>query len=119
MSPTERNQLNLTSSVKVTEEKGTFLGLDGIGALYVFSSFTAVNLLTGNFVIGSLLSALVYLVIRLYLTGKPKNFLLYALLHPLRPKVYRHQCAQISHPKKQSRGMDCRVERIERVNNLG
>ncbi len=94
--PTSDGRLTITTSVIVTEEKGTFLGIDGIGVLYVFGTFTLVNVVTRNFLLGCLLASLVYLVLRLYLTGKPKNFLFYALLYPFRPKVYRHQC----HDKK-------------------
>ena len=86
------DQLNLTTSVKVTEQKGTFLGIDGIGVLYVFLTFTLINLLTGKFIAACLFSLLVYLILRLYLTGKPRHFLLYALLYPFRPKIYRHRC---------------------------
>ena len=92
MSLAHHHTLNITSSVKVTEEKGTFLGVDGLGILYVFCCFTLTNLLTGNFLLACWLSALVYLLLRLYLTGKPRHFLLYALLYPFRPKIYRHQC---------------------------
>jgi hypothetical protein len=85
-------QLHVTTSVQVTEDKGTYLGIDGLGVLYVFGTFTLVNLVFGNFLFGCLLTILVYLILRLYLTGKPRNFLLYALLYPFRPKVYRHRC---------------------------
>ncbi len=97
MSGPYRSQLPTTKSSVITEDKGTFLGLDGAGFLIVFAVFAltavGIDLLTSfsGFPIALLLSILLYLSMRAILNGKPKRHLQHWIRHRFIPKKWSHQ----------------------------
>lgn len=93
----QSEKLPVTTSSIITESKGTFMGIDGIGFLYVVGVFVVsmMVLQTVGFkhafptAIG--IAVCMFFVMRYYLTGKPDNFLRDVVLYPLRPKIFEHR----------------------------
>jgi hypothetical protein len=92
----QAEKLPLTTSSIITESKGTFMGLDGMGFLVVIVSFAGSNLVldmvTENaFPIALGIAFVFYIIMRIYMSGKPDNFLRDALVYSIRPKLFEHR----------------------------
>lgn len=95
----QAEQLPVTTSSIITESKGTFLGLDGMGVLAVFGAFVAFNFIAGlfeslqksSFPIALGASSIMYLIMRRLISGRPDGFLLDICLYSFRPKKFEHR----------------------------
>lgn len=97
MKESQNHSLPLTKSSIITEDKGSFLGLDGAGFFIVFGVFVltavSIDLFTtfSGFPIALILSTLLYLAMRAILNGKPKNYLKHWIQYQIHPKRWSHQ----------------------------
>ncbi|MFZ5807220.1 MAG: hypothetical protein ACOY3I_08455 [Verrucomicrobiota bacterium] len=92
----QAEKLPITTSSIVTESKGTFLGLDGMGFFIVIVAFVGTMMIVNTFSdhgfpFGVLASVIVFLIMRLWMRGKPDGFLLDTILFSMRPKTFEHQ----------------------------
>jgi|GEM_PF-5455546 len=88
----QRDLLPTTTSSNITEDKGQFMGLDGMGILIVMAVFGLTNIFTGNnFPVALIVTFIVYYIIKHYLNGKPDGFLMDLISHPMRPKLFEHR----------------------------
>ena len=100
MNSSFRTNLPTTKSPVITEDKGTFLGLEGAGFLIVFGVFAltavSIDLLTSfsGFPFALLLSTLLYLAMRAVLNGKPKKHLQHWIRYRFIPKKWSHQFSE-------------------------
>lgn len=91
-----RKDLPVTRSSIITEDKGTFMGLEGAGFLIVFAVFTitavGIDLFTtfSGFPVALLVSVILYLCMRAALNGKPKNHLTHWIRFQSLPKKWTH-----------------------------
>lgn len=89
--------LPTTKSSIITEDKGTFLGLEGAGFFIVFGVFVVtavgIDLFTSfsGFPVALLLSTTLHFAMRAILNGKPKNYLKHWISHQILPKRWSHQ----------------------------
>ncbi|MES2307503.1 MAG: hypothetical protein V4507_01460 [Verrucomicrobiota bacterium] len=99
-----RENLPTTKSSVITEDKGTFLGLEGAGFFIVFGVFAitavGIDLLTtfSGFPVALLLSVIVYLSMRAILNGKPPKHLQHWIRHQFIPKQWSHFLSEKTKP---------------------
>ena len=84
-------KLPVTTSSIVTEDKGRFMGLDGLHFLYVVGAFAIINIVFNNFLAACIVCAILYTIMKHYLSGKPDGFLEDMVLYFSRPKIFEHR----------------------------
>ena len=92
----QADKLPVTTSSIVTESKGTFMGLDGMGFFVVMFSFVMGIIMTQAFtehafIFGAGFAAIMFIIMRVWIGGKPDGFLKDALLFFSRPKLFEHR----------------------------
>ena len=92
----QSEKLPTTTSSIITESKGTFLGLDGMGFLVVVFGATIVGVVFYPITdhappIAAVAGLCIYFVMRFYMSGRPDSFLRDALLFSGRPKIFEHR----------------------------
>lgn len=92
----QAEKLPLTTSSIITESKGTYMGVDGMGILVVMFSFIGTIIILDNFTknafpVGVGVAAVVFFIMRHWMSGKPDNFLRDVILYPMRPKLFEHR----------------------------
>ena len=80
----DQPDLPVTRSSMATEDPGAFLGLEGMGILYVLILFALTMALADNLPLSIILAGGLYLVLKLYLRGKPPRFLWHLCLFQIR-----------------------------------
>lgn len=92
----QTEKLPVTTSSIVTESKGTFMGLDGMGFFVVILSFVATMMLVNmfcehGFPVGTIAAFIAFIIMRFWMRGKPDNFLVDTIMYPSRPKLFEHR----------------------------
>lgn len=86
----QAEQLPLTTSSSITESKGTFMGLDGMSFFVVMFTGALVTFFV-HFFVGLAVGIVVYIIMRLYISNRPDNFLMDIIVYPIRPKTFEHR----------------------------
>ncbi|MDD2708028.1 MAG: hypothetical protein PHV34_08465 [Verrucomicrobiae bacterium] len=80
----DQTDLPVIRSSMATEDPGTFLGLEGMGVLYVLILFAVTMALADNLPLAVVLAGGLYFALKLYLRGKPPRFLLHLCVFQIR-----------------------------------
>jgi hypothetical protein len=87
----QSEKLPVTTSSIITESKGSFMGLDGMGFFYVMGVFAVVNVIGNNFLLSTVVAVVVYAIMKTYMSGKPDGFLEDIMVYSMRPKLFEHR----------------------------